>query len=83
MVERPGVARGRPRDQSLDQPQDRPRDRHAIVPRRVGSDAPLTVMLYSRMREGATPVLNAVSLLPMVALTLLSLMLLRRSARPR
>ena len=40
-------------------------------------------MLYSRMREGATPVLNAVSLLPMVALTLLSLMLLRRSARPR
>ena len=48
----------------------------------MGSDAPLTVMLYSRMREGATPVLNGVSLLPMVALTLLSLMLLRRPARP-
>ena len=29
----------------------------------VGSDAPLTVMMYGRMREGATPVLNAVSLL--------------------
>ena len=26
----------------------------------VGSDAPLTVMMYGRMREGATPVLNAV-----------------------
>ena len=28
----------------------------------VGSDPPLTVMMYGRMREGASPVLNAVSL---------------------
>ena len=46
-------------------PRDRPRDRHAIVRRRVGSDAPLTVLMYGRVREGATPVLNAVSLLLM------------------
>ena len=32
----------------------------------VGSDSPLTVLMYSRMREGATPVLNAVSLVLMV-----------------
>ena len=30
----------------------------------VGSDPPLTIMMYGRMREGASPVLNAVSLLP-------------------
>ncbi|MGH8276082.1 MAG: ABC transporter permease, partial [Steroidobacteraceae bacterium] len=29
----------------------------------VGADSPLTIMMYGRMREGATPVLNAVSLL--------------------
>ena len=45
----------------------------------VGSDAPLTVMMYGRMREGATPVLNAVSLLLMVASALLALTLMRRS----
>ena len=45
----------------------------------VGSDAPLTVMMYGRMREGATPVLNAVSLLLMVASALLALTLLRGS----
>jgi spermidine/putrescine transport system permease protein len=33
----------------------------------VGSDPPLTVMMYGRMREGATPVLNAVSLFLMPA----------------
>jgi spermidine/putrescine transport system permease protein len=44
----------------------------------VGSDAPLTVMMYGRMREGATPVLNAVSLFLMVASALLALTLLRR-----
>lgn len=44
----------------------------------VGSDAPLTVMMYGRMREGATPVLNAVSLLLMLASALLALTLLRR-----
>ncbi len=45
----------------------------------VGSDAPLTVMMYGRMREGATPVLNAVSLLLMVASAVLALSLLRSS----
>jgi spermidine/putrescine transport system permease protein len=44
----------------------------------VGSDSPLTVMMYGRMREGATPVLNAVSLFLMVASGLLALTLLRR-----
>ena len=43
----------------------------------VGSDSPLTVMMYGRMREGATPVLNAVSLFLMVASALLALTLLR------
>ena len=33
----------------------------------VGADAPLTVMMYGRMREGASPVLNAVSLFLMMA----------------
>ena len=32
----------------------------------VGSDAPLTIMMYGRMREGASPVLNAVSLVLML-----------------
>jgi spermidine/putrescine transport system permease protein len=44
----------------------------------VGSDSPLTVMMYGRMREGATPVLNAVSLFLMLASGLLALTLLRR-----
>ena len=44
----------------------------------VGSDPPLTIMMYGRMREGATPVLNAVSLFLMVASALLALVLLRR-----
>ena len=47
----------------------------------VGSDPPLTVMMYGRMREGASPVLNAVSLFLMVASALLALTLMRRSAR--
>ncbi|NDE41318.1 MAG: ABC transporter permease subunit, partial [Betaproteobacteria bacterium] len=38
----------------------------------VGSDSPLTVMMYGRMREGATPVLNAVSLFLMLASSLLA-----------
>lgn len=46
----------------------------------VGSDAPLTVMMYGRMREGASPVLNAVSLFLMIASALLALVLMRRSA---
>ncbi|MBS0376293.1 MAG: ABC transporter permease [Proteobacteria bacterium] len=47
----------------------------------VGSDAPLTIMMYGRMREGATPVLNAVSLFLMVASALLALTLMRRGER--
>jgi spermidine/putrescine transport system permease protein len=46
----------------------------------VGSDPPLTIMMYGRMREGATPVLNAVSLFLMVASALLALVLMRRPA---
>jgi len=49
----------------------------------VGSDSPLTVMMYGRMREGATPVLNAVSLFLMLASGLLALTLLRRGAKAR
>ncbi len=48
----------------------------------VGSESPLTVLMYGRMREGATPVLNAVSLFLMVASALLALLLLWR-AGPR
>jgi spermidine/putrescine transport system permease protein len=44
----------------------------------VGSDPPLTVMMYGRMREGASPVLNAVSLFLMVASALLALAVMRR-----
>jgi spermidine/putrescine transport system permease protein len=44
----------------------------------VGADSPLTVMMYARMREGATPVLNAVSLFLMLASAVLALTLLRR-----
>ena len=46
----------------------------------VGSDSPLTVMMYGRMREGATPVLNAVSLFLMLASAALALTLLRQPA---
>ena len=45
----------------------------------VGSDSPLTIMMYGRMREGATPVLNAVSLLLMVASAVLALTMMRGS----
>jgi len=44
----------------------------------VGADTPLTVMMYGRMREGATPVLNAVSLFLMIASAVLALTLLKR-----
>ena len=43
----------------------------------VGADSPLTIMMYGRMREGASPVLNAVSLFLMIASALLALTLLR------
>jgi spermidine/putrescine transport system permease protein len=48
----------------------------------VGSDAPLTVTMYGRMREGATPVLNAVSLFLMLASALLAFSVMRRSRSP-
>jgi spermidine/putrescine transport system permease protein len=44
----------------------------------VGADSPLTIMMYGRMREGATPVLNAVSLLLMAASAVIALTLIRR-----
>jgi spermidine/putrescine transport system permease protein len=47
----------------------------------VGADAPLTVLMYGRMREGASPVLNAVSLFLMVASALLAVSLIRASAK--
>lgn len=47
----------------------------------VGADSPLTIMMYGRMREGATPVLNAVSLFLMVASALLALTLMRGSPK--
>jgi spermidine/putrescine transport system permease protein len=47
----------------------------------VGSDAPLTIMMYGRMREGATPVLNAVSLFLLLASATVALSLLRNSRR--
>jgi spermidine/putrescine transport system permease protein len=47
----------------------------------VGSDAPLTVLMYGRMREGASPVLNAVSLFLMLASAALALLLMRGSAK--
>jgi spermidine/putrescine transport system permease protein len=43
----------------------------------VGSDAPLTIMMYGRMREGASPVLNAVSRFLMVASAGIALLLMR------
>ena len=48
----------------------------------VGSDPPLTVMMYGRMREGATPVLNAVSLFLMAASAIIAISLMRRSSEP-
>jgi len=47
----------------------------------VGSDPPLTIMMYGRMREGATPALNAVSLFLMAASALIALLLMRRAGR--
>jgi spermidine/putrescine transport system permease protein len=50
----------------------------------VGADSPLTVMMYGRMREGASPVLNAVSLFLMLASALVALSVMRGGgARPK
>jgi spermidine/putrescine transport system permease protein len=48
----------------------------------VGADPPLTVMMYGRMREGASPVLNAVSLFLMLASAALVMTLMSRGSRP-
>lgn len=45
----------------------------------TGSDTPLTVALFNRLREGSTPVLNAVALFLMVLSALLALLTLRQS----
>jgi spermidine/putrescine transport system permease protein len=47
----------------------------------VGADAPLTIMMYGRMREGATPVLNAVSLFLLLASAAVALTLIRSGRR--
>jgi spermidine/putrescine transport system permease protein len=47
----------------------------------VGADPPLTVMMYGRMREGASPVLNAVSLFLMLASAALVMTLMSRGSR--
>jgi spermidine/putrescine transport system permease protein len=39
----------------------------------VGSDAPLTIAMFDRLREGSTPVLNAVSVLLMIGSAALAL----------
>jgi len=47
----------------------------------VGSDAPLTIMMYGRMREGASPVLNAVSLVLMLLTAAMAVVMLGRGAK--
>ena len=47
----------------------------------VGAKPPLTVLMYGRMREGASPVLNAVSLFLMLASALLAFTLMRGGRR--
>lgn len=47
----------------------------------TGSDTPLTVALFNRLREGSTPVLNAVALLLMVGSALLATLVMGRSSR--
>lgn len=44
----------------------------------TGSDTPLTVALFNRLREGSTPVLNAVALLLMVGSALLAALVMGR-----
>ena len=47
----------------------------------VGADPPLTILMYGRMREGASPVLNAVSLFLMLASAAFALSLMRGAAK--
>jgi spermidine/putrescine transport system permease protein len=42
----------------------------------VGSDAPLTIAMFDRLKEGSTPLLNAVSLLLTVGSSALALMVI-------
>ncbi len=50
----------------------------------TGSDAPLTVLMYGRMKEGATPVINAVSLvLMLLALLFVSFSVFRKTEPTR
>lgn len=42
----------------------------------VGSDAPLTITMFDRLKEGSTPVLNAVSLLLMIGSSCLALVMI-------
>lgn len=41
----------------------------------VGSDAPLTIAMFDRLKEGSTPLLNAVSLMLMLGSTMLALIM--------
>ena len=42
----------------------------------VGSDAPLTIAMFDRLKEGSTPLLNAVSLLLMLGSSLLAMVMI-------
>lgn len=42
----------------------------------VGSDAPLTIAMFDRLKEGSTPLLNAVSLLLMLGSSMLALLMI-------
>lgn len=42
----------------------------------VGSDAPLTITMFDRLKEGSTPLLNAVSLLLMIGSSCLALVMI-------
>ena len=42
----------------------------------VGSDAPLTITMFDRLKDGSTPALNAVSLLLMIGSSFLALMMI-------
>jgi len=49
----------------------------------VGSDAPVTITLFNRLREGSTPVLNAISLLLIAGSGFLALLVLALQSRQR
>lgn len=49
----------------------------------VGSDAPLTITMFTRLREGSTPVLNAVSLLLVVVSAILAVTMIMSMAKNR